>query len=190
MEEPMSHLTLVPPPVEEPHWTEPTEALVPAGTRVAAVAPEAANVEVGTYFKRSWGYDQTNVDFYRVVGLTAKGVRLQQWSSAHAGEHGHVVPGDAPRTERVWPKVEQADLDACERCRAHTDGDLGTWSRTYPAPDCPDHGSREQDCPVETKRLSAYPGGTKPFVAVGPYNDHAYPWDGKPAYETPAGMGH
>ena len=30
-------------------------------------------VEVGDIFARSWGYDQTNVDFYEVVGITPSG---------------------------------------------------------------------------------------------------------------------
>ena len=37
-------------------------------------------VEVGDLFYDSWGYDQTQVDFYEVVGLTPSGksVRVQQ----------------------------------------------------------------------------------------------------------------
>lgn len=159
---------------------------------VTAVRPADVGVEVGTFFVRSWGYDQTNVNFYRVMGLTPKGVKVQEWSSTTVDDNGpitHVVPGDGPRRHHVWPKVEQAELDACERCRAHTDADLGTWSRTYAARHCPDHGSREQDMPVETKRLSSYGPGSV-YVAVGPYSDHAYLWDGKPEYQTGSGWGH
>ena len=35
------------------------------------------SIAVGTYFESSWGYDQTNVDFYKVTGKTAKFVTLQ-----------------------------------------------------------------------------------------------------------------
>jgi hypothetical protein len=34
---------------------------------------EFAPVKVGDIFASSWGYDQTNVDFYEVVGVTASG---------------------------------------------------------------------------------------------------------------------
>lgn len=41
--------------------------------------PEAV-VEVGDVFESSWGYDQTNVDFYEVTGFTPSGksVRLRR----------------------------------------------------------------------------------------------------------------
>lgn len=50
-------------------------------------------VRVGTIFARSWGYDQTNVDFYRVLGFTPSGksVRVVKvWQRAH--DDCHVVP--------------------------------------------------------------------------------------------------
>jgi hypothetical protein len=37
-------------------------------------------IKVGDHFYASWGYDQTNVDFYEVVGLTKTGVKLQRCS--------------------------------------------------------------------------------------------------------------
>lgn len=35
-------------------------------------------IQVGDIFVNSWGYDQTNVDAYQVVRVTAKTVRLEQ----------------------------------------------------------------------------------------------------------------
>ena len=35
-------------------------------------------IAIGTIFESSWGYDQTNIDFYKVTGKTAKFVTLQQ----------------------------------------------------------------------------------------------------------------
>jgi len=57
-------------------------------------------VEVGAFFYCSWGYDQTNVDWYKVVGVTAKGVKVQAWKSKV--EDGHVVPGDGVVTHQHW----------------------------------------------------------------------------------------
>lgn len=34
-------------------------------------------VPVGAVFVHSWGYDQTNIDFYEVVGVTAKAVKIR-----------------------------------------------------------------------------------------------------------------
>lgn len=44
----------------------------------ATITPEIT-VEIGDIFEGSWGYDQTNVDFYEVVGFTPSGksVRLR-----------------------------------------------------------------------------------------------------------------
>jgi len=51
------------------------------------------HIEVGDIFRASWGYDQTNVDYYKVVRKTAKMVELVEigskmgeatsWASAH-----------------------------------------------------------------------------------------------------------
>ena len=42
-------------------------------------ATAEATVEIGDLFADSWGYNQTQVDFYEVVGMTASGksVRVQ-----------------------------------------------------------------------------------------------------------------
>lgn len=58
---------------------------------------------VGDFLASSWGYDQTNVDFYRVLEVTPSGksVRVQQWSSRIVRDDGpqvYVVPGDQPAT--------------------------------------------------------------------------------------------
>lgn len=45
---------------------------------IPAVTAQELGVEVGSVFYSSWGYDQTNVDFYAVIGITPSGksVRL------------------------------------------------------------------------------------------------------------------
>ena len=40
-------------------------------TATAEASP--ATVEVGSFFECSWGYDQTNVDFYKVVEISPSG---------------------------------------------------------------------------------------------------------------------
>ncbi len=51
-------------------------------------------VKAGDVFVESWGYDQTNVDFYQVTGTTAKMVEIKPIAGKQVGE-GHsarVVP--------------------------------------------------------------------------------------------------
>jgi hypothetical protein len=54
---------------------------------------------IGKFFVASWGYDQTNIDFYKVVGATAKCIKIQEWS-AKRDENARLVPGEGPRTFR------------------------------------------------------------------------------------------
>jgi hypothetical protein len=42
------------------------------------VEPEKREVKVGDIFYTSWGYDQTNVEFYKVVRATKASVWVQQ----------------------------------------------------------------------------------------------------------------
>ena len=61
-----------------------------------------APLAVGDFVYTSWGYDQTNVTFYKVVGLTPSGksARLQQVYArdvAPGGDmHRRLVPTDVP----------------------------------------------------------------------------------------------
>lgn len=67
-------------------------------------------VEVGTIFTASWGYDQTNVDFYEVVKVTTASVVIREIAKAQettdGGWTGYVRPqpgtflGD-PMTRRL-----------------------------------------------------------------------------------------
>lgn len=43
--------------------------------------PEKAMPKVGDIFRNSWGYDQTNVDWYQVVRVTAKCVIMKEIGS-------------------------------------------------------------------------------------------------------------
>lgn len=62
-----------------------------------------APVKIGDFFSASWGYDETNVDFYKVLGFTPSGksVKVQRWSR-HAVDDGHVMPGEGPHTDSFW----------------------------------------------------------------------------------------
>lgn len=60
-------------------------------------AEEDALVKVGDIFASSWGYDQTNVDFYQVVKTTAKTLTLRQIEQK-------VVSGQGSPSEKVVPR--------------------------------------------------------------------------------------
>lgn len=128
-------------------------------------SPQDLGVEVGDFFVSSWGYDQTNIDFYKVVGLTKKGVKVQHWTKKHVGEVGGpqeaVVPGDEPVTG-AWVKAE------------------GGWSEY----------DKDATAPVEQKFLSSYSvGEERVYFSVNSFAS-AYKWDGRPKYQTGLGWGH
>lgn len=56
--------------------------------------------KVGDYYVRSWGYDQTNVNFYRVVDLTPSGksVRVVEVWQKEVTE-STVIPTETPRED-------------------------------------------------------------------------------------------
>lgn len=130
----------------------------------------AAAVQVGDYFYSSWGYDQTNVDFYKVVGMTASGksVKVQKWSSRvtdEVGSSAHVVPGEGPAMFSDWSAVTPG-MDYDERLGA----------------------VRFRPAAVRTKRLSSG-GYSGPAFTVNSYAV-AFHWDGSPKYQTAHGYGH
>ena len=55
-------------------------------------------VKIGDIFKCSWGYDQTNVDFYKCVGFTPCFMKYVKVNTviSEFGDHGSdkVVPGN------------------------------------------------------------------------------------------------
>lgn len=60
----------------------------PARRKAAsALSPRAEGVEVGDHYYASWGYDQTNIDFYEVVALGAKSVKVRKVSARMVESH-------------------------------------------------------------------------------------------------------
>jgi hypothetical protein len=77
-----------------------------SATRKALDAARRADfrdsIQIGDVFVNSWGYEQTNVDFYLVVGKIGKATLLiKKMTNIHEQREGyssmssHVVPGEA-----------------------------------------------------------------------------------------------
>jgi hypothetical protein len=76
-------------------------------------------VKVGDIFERSWGYDQTNVDFYKVVELTktgksAKVIKIGQKITKQTGDMSELVEPDPEKVigqkVHVW-RIKQYRSD-------------------------------------------------------------------------------
>lgn len=118
-------------------------------------------IKVGDFFYNSWGYDQTNIDYYKVVALVGKSsVKLLPVVSKTVSSN--------PPAEMVVPGDDEADFDVILTSKKPGDEYPSSW--------------RKGDGPV-TKR--ARDGN----VVLGK-GYSAWPWGGSPNYETSSGWGH
>jgi len=140
--------------------------------------PQTAGFQVGDILSSSWGYDQTNVTFYRVIKRTAHFVTLLKLQKRPArSEDGYdvkgVVPTDKPQYRHVdceWSK----DLKPLELMRE--------WHH---------HIKDEETLPCFVPVTSRHKVNQYGYVRLTSYAS-ASPWDGKPEYDTSASgqMGH
>lgn len=121
-------------------------------------------VKVGDVFSRSWGYDQTNVDFYEIVevsktGKTAKARQLKGAVVDSMGQSDRVTASTGP--DRFL------DDARCARC-----------SNRHEGPGWDGHAFTDR-----------YTWQAR-FDRVTVDYDHAYRWDGHSMYQTATGWGH
>jgi len=96
-------------------------------TKTAMPAPADVGVAVGDIFVNSWGYDQTNLDFYKVVRLTGAGVEVVPIGKKFVqqnGPGGNKVVAD-PDTIREWDTMTGIGRDSAKKskvCRLRGDG--------------------------------------------------------------------
>jgi acetyl-CoA acetyltransferase len=86
-------------------------------------------VQIGTIFASSWGYDQTNVDFYEVVKVTKASVVIReiakQQETSDGGWTGYVNPrpgefsGEAMtrRLKAGWDNTPGVKVNSCAWAR-------------------------------------------------------------------------
>jgi hypothetical protein len=53
------------------------------------------NIKIGDIFYNSWGYDQTNIDYFQVVSVTAKTVSLRQIKSESVNYDAYQMTGNS-----------------------------------------------------------------------------------------------
>lgn len=89
-----------------------TELLAEVTAEEKAQACQAAMdaVQVGDVFYSSWGYDQTNVDWYEVVGRTKASVRLRKIGAKRVelgSGHDRVMPAVGQYLSDAEPKIKR-----------------------------------------------------------------------------------
>lgn len=94
--------------------------------KTAMPSPAELSVKVGDIFYNSWGYDQTNVDFYEVIRLTGQGVEVQPIESRTVSGDGFndmvvAVPGFV-RDYDVITGIDRSDARKSKVCRLRDSG--------------------------------------------------------------------
>lgn len=94
-------------------------------------SPAAPTPKVGDILRCSWGYDQTNVDWYQVIAVTKASVKIRAIASKVVADNGPStlvvpVPGSFLAPSGNWKKDDPAysEKGATKRFRA-SGGDLG-----------------------------------------------------------------
>ena len=65
------------------------------------------NVKIGQIFSMSWGYDQTNVNYFQVVSLTAKGVYVREIGACSVPDtQGFMSEDVKPNTDRFLDRSQ------------------------------------------------------------------------------------
>lgn len=92
--------------------------------RDAEAADKTKTYAPGDILSGSWGYDQTNVEFFQVITATAKSVTIRELAQ-HAIDREHVIPlantfGAAPAEKRMVGRYGYIKL--------HESCSLSPWS--------------------------------------------------------------
>lgn len=166
---------------------------------MATMTAEQAGIKLGDVFTRSWGYDQTNVNYYLVVGITPSGksVKLREVGSTCIDDPHAPATHVVPDTTRF---IDDGDR-WCVNCkqRTHVRNGLLEHSATMQA-DCINDEGYETGTQVQappptiyTKRIQAYPQYNSDEVSVYlAFNSYSSlsKWDGRAKYQTGFGWGH
>jgi hypothetical protein len=82
--------------------------------------------KVGDILYSMWGYDQTNIDYYQVVGVTAKGISIREIGKKYVGSSGtedKVMPVPDSFEGEVLKKV----VNQFGRVKIDTYASAGKW---------------------------------------------------------------
>lgn len=113
-----------------------------AADRCASAAKHAAETKaakanftnpykVGDILVDSWGYDQTNIDFYQVTAVTAKGIKFRALCAAQADVNQE---GYSPMSDHVVPVKDSFKTNSKEEFRAvsvYTHNDKVNYGISY-----------------------------------------------------------
>ena len=91
-------------------------------SKIAARATKKAathNLTVGSILNTSWGYDQTNVDYFQVVAIKSKTMVMLREIAQIQHDDSHVLPArdsfiGKPFAKRVHPQWSSIKISSCQ----------------------------------------------------------------------------
>jgi hypothetical protein len=124
---------------------------------MTTVKERIEKVEVGTIFVSSWGYDQTNIDFYKVVKMTEKTVWIQEVEKEYVEQTG-------------WAHFTVKATDVVKKYTKFIYNNEGVKV-----------GETEIEAPIIRKKI----GGSydRVYVRISSF-EYANIWDGKEKHES------
>lgn len=127
------------------------------GADMTTMQEVVEKVEIGTIFVSSWGYDQTNIDFYKVIKMTDKTVWLQEVEKEYLKQTG-------------WAHYE---VKATNIPKIYTKFIYNNEGYKV--------GEKEVEAPIIRKKLGESYG--KVYVRISSF-EYAYVWNGQTKIET------
>lgn len=96
------------------------------------------SLKVGDVLNTSWGYDQTNVDYYQVVGLKGKATVKLREIAARQHDESHVLPAvDSFIGETFEKRVNQHNavrISSCQRATPTSKDEAGNYLPSHKTP--------------------------------------------------------
>lgn len=95
---------------------------------------ETEEIQLGDIMVSSWGYEQTNVDFFKIIKMTSKTIWIQPVKSKFVYESGFmsntVIPTDEIETKTIFESIIQCRLNQFGRFSIRNQFSLGKWDGT------------------------------------------------------------
>ncbi len=163
--------------------TQATEAL--AAVDAPAIHPHiAAEIEPGAILYSSWGYDQTNVDYYVVTRTTAVSCWILPMTHIETPQPGYAY--DSGLTTPLEIITHSATCADCRHRGLYHDAEYGdcrgnNYGPMADTPKCDCRKFNPTPLKPERHKISRYrPEGV---ISLNSFTN-AYLWDGKPKYAS------
>jgi hypothetical protein len=126
-----------------------------------------ADIEIGTIFNSSWGYDQTNICYYKVIAKSAKFLTIRAIGQHHIEQVHYLGETVMPNPDDELFRGDYIGIDeALPKGAVEVEGDTSVNYRRIRIPEITRVKLQSDGC----LRLSSY--------------EYAYLWNNRPSLQT------